>query len=41
MAEAGLLAFDVAVGLAIAFAVVCLALRGKGHHDEVPITVRE
>ncbi len=33
MAEAGLAAFGSAVGVAIALAVVCFALRGKGHPE--------
>jgi len=33
MAEAGIAAFGVAVGVAIALAVVCFALRGKGHAE--------
>ncbi len=33
MAEAGMAAFGSAVGVAIAFAVVAFALRGKGHHE--------
>ena len=33
MAEAGMAAFGSAVGVAIALAVVCFALRGKGHPE--------
>ncbi len=33
MAEAGLAAFGATVGVAIALAVVCFALRGKGHPE--------
>jgi len=33
MAEAGIAAFGSAVGVAIALAVVCFALRGKGHPE--------
>ena len=33
MAEAGMGAFGAAVGVAIALAVVCFALRGKGHPE--------
>jgi len=31
MAEAGIAAYGATVGVAIALAVVCFALRGKGH----------
>jgi len=34
MAEAGIAAFGAAVGVAIALAVVCFVLRGKGHADD-------
>ncbi len=33
MAEAGIAAFGATVGVAIALAVVCFALRGKGHPE--------
>ncbi len=33
MAEAGIDAFGATVGVAIALAVVCFALRGKGHPE--------
>ena len=33
MAEAGMAAFGTAIGMAIALAVVCFALRGKGHPE--------
>lgn len=33
MAEAGMAAFGSAIGVAIALAIVCFALRGKGHHE--------
>jgi len=33
MAEAGIAAYGVAAGVAIALAVVCFALRGKGHPE--------
>lgn len=33
MAEAGMAAFGSAIGVAIALAVVCFALRGKGHPE--------
>ena len=33
MAEAGIAAFGAAAGVAIALAVVCFALRGKGHPE--------
>ncbi len=33
MAEAGMAAFGVTAGVAIALAVVCFALRGKGHPE--------
>ncbi len=33
MAEAGMAAFGATVGVAIALAVVCFALRGKGHPE--------
>ncbi len=35
MAEAGIAAFGSAVGVAIALAVVCFALRGKGHPEPI------
>jgi len=33
MAEASLAAFGSAIGVAVALAVVCFALRGKGHRE--------
>ena len=33
MAEAGMAAFGTAIGMGIALAVVCFALRGKGHPE--------
>lgn len=33
MAEAGIAAYGSAIGVAIALAVVCFALRGKGHPE--------
>ncbi|MHA7733375.1 hypothetical protein [Candidatus Nitrosopumilus sp. SW] len=33
MAEAGMAAYGAAAGVAIALAVVCFALRGKGHPE--------
>ena len=33
MAEASMAAFGSAIGVAIALAVVCFALRGKGHPE--------
>ncbi len=33
MAEAGIAAFGVTAGVFIALAVVCFALRGKGHPE--------
>ena len=33
MAEAGLAAYGSAIGVAIVLAVVCFALRGKGHPE--------
>jgi len=33
MAEASIAAYGVAAGVAIAFVIVCFALRGKGHSD--------
>lgn len=33
MAEASLAAYGSAIGVAIALAVVCFALRGKGHRE--------
>lgn len=33
MAEASMAAFGAAAGVAIALAVVCFALRGKGHPE--------
>ena len=35
MAEASMAAFGSAVGMAIALAVVCFALRGKGHPEPI------
>jgi len=34
MAEAGIAAFGAAAGVAIALAIVCFVLRGKGHADD-------
>ncbi len=34
MAEAGIAAYGAAIGVAITLAIVCFALRGKGHADE-------
>ena len=36
MAEASIAAFGVAMGVAIALAVTCFVIRGKGHHDKIP-----
>ncbi len=33
MAEAGIAAFSVTVGVAISLAIICFVLRGKGHSD--------
>ena len=33
MAEASIAAFGAATGVAIALAIMCFALRGKGHSD--------
>jgi len=33
MAEAGMAAYGTAIGISIALAVVCFALRGKGHPE--------
>ena len=33
MAEASMAAYGAAIGVAIAMAVVCFALRGKGHPE--------
>ena len=41
MAEASITVFGVAVVVSIAFAVVCFAIRGKGHHDEIPFVPPE
>ena len=38
MAEAGMAAFGAAAGVAIALAVVCFALRGKGHPEPLDYT---
>ena len=35
MAEASMAAFGAAAGVAIALAVVCFALRGKGHPEPI------
>lgn len=35
MAEASMAAFGVAAGVAVAIAVVCFALRGKGHPEPI------
>ncbi len=35
MAEAGIAAFGATLGVAIALAVVCFALRGKGHPEPI------
>ena len=34
MAEAGIEAFGVVIGLAISLAVTCVTIRGKGHHEQ-------
>ena len=36
MAEAGIEAFGVVIGLAVTLAVTCVTIRGKGHHDKIP-----
>ena len=41
MAEASMAAFGAAVGVTIALAIVCFALRGKGHPEEIPETIRQ
>ena len=41
MAEASIVSFGVAIGIAIVFAVTCFAIRGKGHHDEIPFVPPE
>ena len=41
MAEAGIIAYGVGIGMAIVLAAICFVLRGKGHSDEIPVTVRE
>ena len=33
MAEAGMVAYGAAIGVAITLAIVCFALRGKGHPE--------
>ncbi len=35
MAEAGMAAYGTAIGVAIAVAVACFALRGKGHPEPI------
>ena len=35
MAEAGMAAYGTAIGIAIAVAVTCFALRGKGHPEPI------
>ena len=35
MAEASVAAFGSAIGVAIALAIVCFALRGRGHKEPV------
>jgi len=35
MAEASMAAFGSAIGVGIALAIVCFALRGKGHHEPI------
>jgi hypothetical protein len=35
MAEAGMAAYGATIGVAIALAVVCFALRGKGHPEPI------
>lgn len=35
MAEAGMAAYGAAAGMMIALAVVCFALRGKGHPEPI------
>ncbi len=41
MTEASIIAFGVVIGMAIALAVTCFIIRGKGHHDEIPFTPPE
>ena len=31
----------IAIGMSVALAVVCFVIRGKGHHDEIPVAIRE
>jgi len=38
VAEASIAVYGAVVGVFMAFALVCFALRGKGHHDEIPFT---
>ncbi len=33
MAEAGIVAYGAAIGVAITLAIVCFSLRGKGHPE--------
>ena len=33
-------AFGAVVGVAIMLAIVCFAIRGKGHHDNIPHTTK-
>ena len=35
MAGASLAVYGAVIGVAIALAVVCFTLRGKGHHEEI------
>ena len=41
MAEAGIIAYGTTIGMAIVLAAICFILRGKGHADNIPVTVRE
>ena len=40
MAEASIVAFGSVAVVTMTLAVVCFALRGKGHHSEIPHTAR-
>ena len=41
MAEASMAAFGSVAGVAIMLAIVCFAIRGKGHPDNIPNVAKQ
>ena len=41
MAEASMAAFGAVAGMVMMLAIVCSAIRGKGHPDSIPHTARQ